>query len=190
VNHRPLRQRWHALWNTPVERITLQAQDGNETTYRVRSCIGRLNHVADPVQVFVSKRDRRDPHPAYFFCTDLSLSAQQVFELYQGRWRCEVDNWYLKEQLGLADYRVHSLEAILKYHAVVFLSLAYLQWRLVERRARDARIEGETVADMIRLHRHEHLVRLITAVAEAAKTRLLIQTVVKRFVRPFAAARP
>ncbi len=188
VNHRPLRQRWHALWNTPVALITLQAQDGNETTYRVRSCIGRLNHMADPVQVFVSKRDRRDPHPAYFFCTDLALSAQQVFEMYQGRWRCEVDNWYLKEQLGLADYRVHSLDAILKYHAVVFLSLAYLQWRLVSRRLIDLTLAGETVADMIRLHRHEHLVGLVTAVAEAAKTRLRVQTVVKRFVRPFASA--
>jgi hypothetical protein len=145
--------------------------------------------VADPVQVFVSKRDRRDPHPAYFFCTDLALSAQQVFELYQGRWRCEVDNWYLKEQLGLADYRVRSLDAILKYHAVVFLSLAYLQWRLVLRRLVDPTLAGETIADMIRLHRHEHLVNLITAVAEVAKTRLSIQTVVKRFVRPFATAR-
>ena len=188
VNHRPLSQRWHALGNTPVELVTLQAQDGNETTYRVRSCTGRLNHVADPVQVFVSKRKRRDPHPAYFFCTDLSLSAQQVFELYQGRWRCEVDNWYLKEQLGLADYRVHSVEAILKYHAVVFLSLAYLQWRLVSRHARDAAVRDETVADMIRLHRHEHLASLVTAVAEAAKTRLSIKTVVKRFVRPLATA--
>jgi len=189
VNHRPLRQRWHALWNTPVALITLQAQDGNETTYRVRSCVGRLNHVVEPVQVFVSKRDRRDPHPAYFFCTDLSLTGQQVFEMYQGRWRCEVDNWYLKEQLGLADYRVHALDAILKYHAVVFLSLAYLQWRLVRRRLVDPTLAGETVADMIRLHRHEHLVSLVTAVAEAAKTRLSIQTVVQRFVRPFATAR-
>ena len=185
LDHQPLSQRRHALRNTPVELVTLQAQDGQATTYRVRSCTGRLNHVADPVRVFVSKRKRRDPHPAYFFCTDLTLSAQQVFELYQGRWRCEVDNWYLKEQLGLADYRVHSLEAILKYHAVVFLSLAYLQWRLVSRRASDA-TASETLADMIRLHRHEHLVGLVTAVAEAAKTRLSIKTVVKRFVRPFA----
>jgi hypothetical protein len=97
-----------------------------------------------------------------------------------------VDNWYLKEQLGLADYRVHSLEAILKYHAVVFLSLAYWQWRLTLRRARDSQVAGETVADMIRLHRHEHMVSLVTAVAEAAKTRLSIKTVVTRFVRPFA----
>lgn len=66
VNHRPLSQRWHALRNTPVELITLQAQDGHETTYRVRSCVGRLNHVAAPVRVFVSKRNRRDPHPASF----------------------------------------------------------------------------------------------------------------------------
>jgi hypothetical protein len=95
----------------------------------------------------------------------------------------------LKEQLGLADYRVHSLDAILKYHAVVFLSLAYSQWQLVERRARDACLPGETVADMIRLHRHEHLVNLVKAVAEAAKTRLSIQTVVQRFVRPFTAPR-
>jgi hypothetical protein len=83
---------------------------------------------------------------------------------------------------------VHSLEAILKYHAVVFLSLAYLQWRVVTRRAGDA-AANETVADMIRVHRYEHLVGLVTAVAEAAKTRLTIKTVVKRFVRPLAPVR-
>ncbi len=112
-----------------MEPVTLQAQNGHAIRRRVRSCVGRSNRVPEAIRVFVSKRGRRDPHPAYFFCTDLPLSARQVFEQHRGHWRCAVDNWFLKEQLRLADYRVHALDAILKYHAVVFMSLAWLRWR-------------------------------------------------------------
>ena len=40
----------------------------------------------------------------------------------------EVDNRYLKEVLGLGDFRPQSLEAIEKWFAVVNLALNYLQY--------------------------------------------------------------
>ena len=50
--------------------------------------------------------------------------------IYQKRWPIEVDNFYVKQHLGLADFRVQSYEATEKWFAVVFLALAFLQWRL------------------------------------------------------------
>lgn len=47
-----------------------------------------------------------------FLCTDLSLSAEATLKLYQKRWQVEGDNLYLKEVLGLGDFRLQSFEAI------------------------------------------------------------------------------
>jgi hypothetical protein len=41
-----------------------------------------------------------------------------------------VDNFYVKQHLGLTDFRVQSYEATEKWFAVVFVALAFLQWRL------------------------------------------------------------
>jgi hypothetical protein len=38
----------------------------------------------------------------------------------------EVDNFYLKEALGLGDFRLHSFEASDKWFAVVLLAMNYL----------------------------------------------------------------
>ena len=70
------------------------------------------------------------------FCVPiLSLSAQNILSIYQKRWPIEVDNFYVKQHLGLADFRVQSYEAIEKWFAVVFLALGFLQWRLNHERA-------------------------------------------------------
>ena len=47
------------------------------------------------------------------------LSAQNILSIYQKRWPIEVDNFYVKQHLGLADFRVQSYEAIEKWFAVV-----------------------------------------------------------------------
>ena len=40
------------------------------------------------------------------------------------------EHWYLKERLGLSDFRLQSYEAIDRFCAVVHLTQAYAQWRL------------------------------------------------------------
>ncbi len=44
--------------------------------------------------------------------TDLARSVGQTLRGYGGRWSCEVVNFYVKTQLGLADFRVRSYEAV------------------------------------------------------------------------------
>jgi hypothetical protein len=68
------------------------------------------------------ERHPREKFPAYFMSTDLTRSAQQALQGYSGRWSCEVDNFYLKTQLGLADFRLQSYEAVDKYMVVVLLT--------------------------------------------------------------------
>ena len=72
------------------------------------------------------------------FCAPTSsLSAQQILTIYQKRWPIEVDNFYVKQHLGLADFRVQSYEATEKWFAIVFLALVFLQWRLNHAHAKE-----------------------------------------------------
>lgn len=113
---------------------------------------------------------------------------------YQDRWPTEVDNFYLKTRLGLADYQLQSFEAIEKFHAIVFLALAYLQYRLVQSLAL-ARQTGlarsnqqlRTLADVIRLHRAEHDTQLLKAACQLAMQHNSLAPVLAKFLRPFSA---
>ena len=110
---------------------------------------------------------------------------------YQDRWPTEVDNFYLKTRLGLGDYQMQRFEAIEKYHAVVFLALAYLQYRLVQQLATEqqsatalARERVKTLADVIRLHRAEHEVNLLTTACQLALQHMSFKPVIDMFLRP------
>src|SRR2546430_8352493 len=86
----------------------LPATDQRLRTYLVRTLRGKLTKLSFEVCVLISHRHHRDKHPKYFLCTDLTLSAQQILPIYQKRWPIEVDNFYVKRHLGLADFRVQS----------------------------------------------------------------------------------
>lgn len=208
------RQAWHVIcglksnrclngkkvsqWNTELrhqryERISVPAADGSSRAYFVRTVQGRLNEVPFEVCVFISKRHPRSKSPAYFLCTDLTLSAQAGLVRYGDRWPTEVDNFYLKTRLGIADYQMQAFEAIEKFHAVVFLALAYLQYRLVQALAIQYRTghsithdQPTTLAEVIRLHRAEHDIQLLKAAAHLALQCGSIAPVLTRFVRPLS----
>jgi hypothetical protein len=161
-------------------RIRVPAADGTSRTYLVRSVQGHLSGVPFEVCVLISRRHNRDKHPKYFLCTDLALTAQTVLIWYGNRWPVEVDYWYLKQALGLGDFRVQAYEAIEKWYAVLHLVLTFLQWRLHEARARGQPLHS--VADVIRQHRSEHAQEtLISACREAIRTGS-IEAVLQRFV--------
>jgi hypothetical protein len=158
-----------ALRHQRYQRVQLAATDGRQRSYLVRPLQGRLNHLSFDVCVLISKRHPRDKHPKYFLCTDLSLSAQQILTIYQKRWPIEVDNFYVKQHLGLADFRVQSYEATEKWFAIVFLALVFLQWRLNHAQAKE---HVHSLADVVRQHRYEHARTLLeTACQEAAQVR-------------------
>ena len=86
-----------------------------------------------------------------------------------------MDNFYLKTRLGIADYQMQAFEAIEKFHAVVFLALAYAQYRLTQILAVQYQAgvpvthdQPKTLADVIRLHRIEHDIQLLQAAAQLA----------------------
>jgi len=158
-----------ALRHQRYQRVQLTATDQRQRTYLVRPLRGKLNTVPFEVCVLISQRHPRDKHPKYFLCTDLSLSAQQILSIYQKRWPIEVDNFYVKQHLGLADFRVQSYEATEKWFAIVFLALVFLQWRLNHAHAKE---QWHSLADVVRQHRYEHARTLLkTACQEAAKLR-------------------
>jgi len=161
-------------------RIRVPAADGTSRTYLVRSVQGRLSDVPFDVCVLISRRHNRDKHPKYFLCTDLTLTAQTVLIWYGNRWPLEVDYWYLKQPLGLGDFRVQAYEAIEKWYAVLHLVLTFLQWRLYE-----AGKQGQplrSLADVIRQHRAEHAREVLISACQQAIQMGSIEPILERFI--------
>ena len=113
------------LKHQPYTRVNPAATDQRKRPYLVRARQGKLKNVSFEVCVLISKRHRGDKRPKYFLCTDLSLSPQQILTFYQKRWPIEVDNYYVKQLLGLGDFRVQSYEATEKWMAIIFLAYTY-----------------------------------------------------------------
>lgn len=167
-----LRHKWY-------QRVCLTTTDGDKHIYFVRRLDGRLADVPHDVCVFISKRHPRAKALAYFMSTDVSCTTKQVLQGYAWRWSCEVVNFYLKTQLGLADFRVRSYEAVDRYMVVVHLAWAYVEQRFD--RERSAHIQ--TYGDIIRQHRHEHAVDWLTGALEMAIETEDINLVLNHFLR-------
>lgn len=179
LNDKKLSQWPQTLRHQRYQRVQLPATAQRPRTYLVRTLRGKLSKVPFEVCVLISQRHHRDRHPKYFLCTDLALTAQQILPIYQKRWPIEVDNFYVKQQLGLADFRVQSYEAIEKWFAVVFLALGFLQWRL--NHARD-QAQWHSLADVVRHHRYEHARTLLETACQEAATVGDYRLVVQRFL--------
>jgi len=166
INQVGMSQHNQMLRHRPYERITLEAVDEHHKAprYYTRCVKGYLEDFAEPVHAIISKTRSGDKFPKYFICTDLSLSVQQVLRSYQKRWSVEVDNLYLKNALGLGDFRLRSFEAIQKWFAVVVLAFNYLQYRMALDYQPGA--SRTTLADFIRLHRLEHFQHLLRSVLQ------------------------
>ena len=179
LNGKRLDQLAYALRHQRYTQVQVTAADGNKTTYYVRQTIGRLVKIPYDVRVFFSKRHPREKSQAYFMSTDLTRSAHQALQGYSGRWSCEVVNFYLKTQLGLADFRVQSYEAVDKYMVAVLLTWAYVERRFEEERS----AQVKTYGDVIRRHRDEHAIDWLTGALEMMRETNDIQQVLQRFLR-------
>jgi hypothetical protein len=164
-------------WYTPV-RVT--AADGHSTTYYVRDAVGRLSKVPFDVGVMFSKRHPRARSWAYFASTDLARSVVETLRGYGGRWTCEVVNFYTKTQLGLADFRVRSYEAVERYVVAVHLAWAYVEERFARERSAQIRCYG----DVMRRHRDDHAAAWLRAAVEQGIRTGDIEAVLNRFLRP------
>ena len=169
----------YALRHRRYTHVRVAAADGHRTTYFVRQATGHLTGVPDQVRVFFSKRHPRAKALAYFMSTDLTRSAQWALQGYSRRWSCEVINFYLKTQLGLADFRVRSYEAVDKYMVVVHLTWAYVEQRFVSEHSAQINTYGDT----IRQHRDEHAIAWLTGAIEMAAQTGDIDLTLQRFLR-------
>jgi hypothetical protein len=160
-------------------RVRVSAADGSQTTYYVRDAVGRLSKVPFDVRVMFSKRHPRARSRAYFLSTDLACSVVKTLQGYGGRWSCEVVNFYVKTQLGLADVRVRSLEAVDRYVVAVHLAWAYVEQRFACQRSSQEKCYG----DVVRRHRDEHAEAwLREAIAMATQTGS-VEAVLDRFLK-------
>ncbi|MCA9417079.1 MAG: transposase, partial [Candidatus Omnitrophica bacterium] len=91
----------------------------------------------------------------------------------------EVDNFYVKQHLGLADFRVQSFEATDKWFALVYLAYLFLQWR---RNHAPPEQQLHSIADVIRRHRQEHVRTLLHTACRQAIESLDLSAVFQRFV--------
>ena len=102
--------------------------------------------------------------------------GQRPSRLARGR---ETDNVYLKTRLGLGDFRVRAYEAVDKYVAVVHLTWAYVQWRLM----RESSSQIQNPADIIRQHRDEHAIDWLTGACQEVLATDKLEAVLARFLR-------
>lgn len=160
-------------------RVRVAAADGTTTTYYVRDAVGRLSELPCDVRVMFSKRHPRARSWAYFASTDLARSVVETLRGYGGRWSCEVVNFYTKTQLGLADFRVRSYEAVERYVVAVHLAWAYVEQRLAGERSAQIRCPG----DVIRRHRDDHAAAWLRAAVEQGIRTGDIESVLNRFLR-------
>lgn len=167
-----LKHRWYT-------KTTVTTADGDQRTYYVRRLEGRLANIPNTVRVYVSKRHPREKSPAYIGCTDLTCSAKQALQGYTWRWSCETVNFYLKTQVGLADFRVQSFQAVDKFMVVVHLAWAYVEQRFALERSAHV----TTYGDIIRRHRDEHAIDWLTGAIELAIDTGNADVVLQRFLR-------
>jgi hypothetical protein len=171
-----------ALRNKHYQRVELLALNPLRPApvYFVRTVLGHLNDVPDRVCAIISRRHKGDNRPRFFVFTDLTLSAQEALRLYQRRWPVEVDNFYLKEGLGLADFRLQSFEAIDKWFAVTLVTLNYLQFQQAQCFVDTGKLPR--LADLIRQHRWSHLENVIRRIAEDALLTGDVEEVLNRYM--------
>jgi hypothetical protein len=179
LNGTALSQHARLLRHKRYERIRTTAADGHQTTYYVRQVEGRLSDLASDVRVLLSQRHRGQKSPAYFATTRLGCQTQWVLQGYSGRWSCEVVNFYLKTQLGLADFRVRSYQACDKYVVAVHLAWAYVEQRF----ARERSAQLKTYGDLIRRHREEHAAATLKSALEQLQAGTSMEEVIACFVR-------
>jgi hypothetical protein len=163
-------------WYTEVQVTTA---DGDQQTYFVRWLEGRLAEVPFVFRVFFSKRHPRASTLAYIACTDLTCSAKQALQGYTWRWSCETANFYLKNQVGLSDFRVQSFEAVDRYIVVVHLAWAYVEQRFANERSPKVKTYG----DILRQHRDEHAVAWLRAAIQMAVETKDADAVLQHFLR-------
>lgn len=167
----------HARWmrRKKFERTWVRSAT-SATIYWVGQKRGTLKGIKQEVCVIFSKKSLRDRRFAFFLCTDTKLSARESLSFYMKRWDVEIDYLYLKERLGLGDFRVRSYESIRRYFLLTFFSLGYLLWR--------KETEGmAAIPDVIEKHRVEQHKQLLKSFGKRVLETTSVDVAVVEFLK-------
>lgn len=159
----------------------LRLANGRARTYWVRSVTGRLEGVPGIVRVLLSQTGPGAKAPKYFLCTDTQLTEQEILRRYQNRWSQEVDYWHVKLQLGLGDFRMQSYEAIEKWYAEVYLTLAFLYWQRYEDSAKHKRTTS--LSEVLSRMRADHNRAVLQAACEEMAAGAELDDVLQRYLQ-------
>ena len=85
-----------------------------------------LRNINKKVRVVVVKGKKE---PLSLLCTDLTLQAAQIIEIYAARFSIEIAIRDLKQNFGFCDYQCTSSQAILRFVQLCFVS--FCLWRLM-----------------------------------------------------------
>ncbi len=169
LSGRPLCHWWPHLGYQRITHVVIRSARRSHT-YRTRFQIGRLRRYPAPVVAIISKRKPRDTHPAYFLCSDTTLRVSTILKYYGYRWQAEVDNWFLKERFGLGDFRVQSLDAIARWHTLVFAAYAFVQTQRVAPLLTDPTAKLHPLGDVLRTHQAAHVRHTVGHIAALVRS--------------------
>jgi hypothetical protein len=115
----------------PVEEFTV-LRYRKQSTVR---CVVRdvwLQEVTEKVRVVVIEGIKE---PVLLMCTDLTLSARAIIEIYAARFAIEEIIRDLKQHFGLGDYQARTYQAILRFVHLCCLSCCVWRWMLLPEQA-------------------------------------------------------
>jgi hypothetical protein len=99
-------------------------------SYKTYTLTGRINKIRHSVKVVISDYYRKGKRSTRFFIsTDVTLTSNNILNIFNNRWGIEVDYFYLKCFLGLGDFRLRSYEGFRNFVHLEFLAYNYLQYR-------------------------------------------------------------
>jgi hypothetical protein len=159
---------WRKLSRQRIKQVKTTSTKGSHI-YHTRVSTGRLSGLPHDVVAVFSKRHPRRKQTAYFVCSDLRLRAQGILRFYANRWPCETDNFLLKERLGLADFRLHAVEAVQRWFSLVFAAYAFVRIRIAETWLAHPQQPRPTFHDVIAQQQRWHLEHLVGFVADHAR---------------------
>ncbi len=129
--------------------------------YRTRFHIGRLRRYPASVVALSSKRKPRDARPAYFLCSDTTLSVRTIWKFYGFRMSCA-------RALRGARLRRAAQDA----HTLVLAAYAFVQTQCVTPLLTDPTAKLQPLGDVLRTHQAAHVRHTVCHIAGRFKSPL------------------
>lgn len=110
-------------------KIRLQIYSGVQTLW-VAELTAVWKSARGPIKIVIARKRRADPRPIYLMSSDLSLSAEQVVQVFSARWSIEIAIRNAKMHLGLGQARVRTKASVLRVtHFCLWIqTLIVLAW--------------------------------------------------------------